>query len=117
MSSSIMYECRCPDCVPICLKGELCECYESNEYLEGSSYTWIVLLVSFVVVSILYTVMSIPLSFAYDIMINMEVFNLERRGETAQILQYGWAAIPIAFLLTIVGYGITRSLQERSGGY
>ena len=75
------------------------------------------MLVSFVVVSILYTVMSIPLSFAYDIMINMDVFNLERRGETAEILLYGWAAIPIAFLLTIVGYGITKSLQERSGGY
>ena len=73
------------------------------------------MLVSFVVVSILYTVMSIPLSFAYDIMINMDVFNLERRSETAQILQYGWAAIPIAFLLTIMGYGVQRSLQERAG--
>ena len=110
--SSIMYECKCSGCIPICLKGEKCECFESLE-LEGSSYTWIVLLVSFAVLSILFTVLSVPLAFTYDIMINNDNFNLERRAETAELMQFAWSAIPLTILATIFGYGITKSLRER----
>lgn len=114
MLLSKMQECKCIDCIPECLKNNKCECNEANQYLKGSSYTWIVLLMAFTIVSILYTVLSIPLSYTFDIMLNMDIFNLERRAATAEILQFGWAAIPIVFLLTIIGYGITKSLEERS---
>ena len=111
-----MYECKCSGCIPndsnICLKGEKCECFESLE-LEGSSYTWIVLLVSFAVLSILFTILSVPLAFTYDKMINNDNFNLERRAETAELMQFAWSAIPLTILATIFGYGITKSLRER----
>lgn len=88
----------------------------------GISYTYFLALASLAVVTLLYVLMSIPIDWVYDIIVNTwilsnpEVFSTERLDAYNWMMSM-WALMPVVILLSMITFAITRTLRERTPGY
>jgi hypothetical protein len=89
-------------------------------YSLGVAYTYIMLIVSVAVVTLLYAAFSLPIDSIYDLLVgqwmrsNPEIFGQERL-DTVNWLMNVWLYLPVVIALSAVIFGIQRTLAEKRG--
>jgi len=87
----------------------------------GIAYTYFLALISLGVVTLLYVLMSIPVDWVYDIIMNTwllanpAVFS-EARIESYNWMMSIWALMPAMILLSMVIFVIQRTIADRTRG-
>ena len=102
--------------------GNLRHCAKclSVGYSLGVAYTYIMLIVSVAVVTLLYAAFSLPIDSIYDLLVgqwmrsNPEIFGQERL-DTVNWLMNVWLYLPVVIALSAVIFGIQRTLAEKRG--
>ena len=85
----------------------------------GVAYTYIIFLAALAVTTLLFVLMSIPVDWTYDIIMNgwmlanPSIFN-QARIDNANMMMSIWALLPIVILISAIIFAIQRTLLERS---
>tara|TARA_R110000824_G_C15147860_1_gene670680 strand:- start:185 stop:577 length:393 start_codon:yes stop_codon:yes gene_type:complete len=93
-----------------------------NAFSLGISYTYFLSLAALAVVTLLYVLMSIPVNWVYDIIVNTWILSNPAVFSTERLEAYNWmmsmwALLPVVILLSMITFAITRTLRERTPGY
>jgi len=115
---------RCPRCKKafkswLGYNKHCAKCIGTFSY--GIAYTWVLMMISLGVVTLLYVAFSLPIDYIYDITMgqwmqpNPDVFS-QARMDTLNWMINIWFLLPIIIMLSFVIYGLSRTLQERQPG-
>ena len=87
-------------------------------YSLGIAYTWVLMIVSLGVVTILYVAFSLPIDYIYDITMgqwmqpNPDIFP-QSRIDTLNWMINMWFLLPIIIMFSFIIFGLVRTLQEK----
>ena len=115
---------RCPRCKKafkswLGYNKHCAKCIGTFSY--GIAYTWVLMMISLGVVTLLYVAFSLPIDYIYDITMGQwmqptpDIFP-QRRLDTLNWMINIWFLLPIIIMLSFVIYGLSRTLQERQPG-
>jgi len=87
-------------------------------YSLGIAYTWVLLVVSLGVITVLYVAFSLPIDYIYDITMgqwmqpNPDIFP-QSRLDTLNWMINMWFLLPVIIMFSFIIYGLVRTLQEK----